>query len=945
MTFEDPRSSGIIALSESLKSAHLPNNSFDDSNTTHLSDEISQKLNIYHIELEVQNEELRQSQEALAESHKRYFKHFEFAPIGIIRTDLDGIILDANQMALEFLGIAKDSLRRHPKKLIDFLEVRNRTNYENHLGELRKDVSYHAIDARIHSRQGDNRYVRIQSTVSGSEGKGVEAYTTIIDISEITSTRNHLAKLNAETQKLAMVASRTRNIAFITDRTGQIEWYNDSASIHFGLHYTNDDKINFIKIISDRSPKSEITETIKDSIIRRETFSVEAELLINHNKKAWFQIDSDTVVNDENIITNYVILCTDITELKESERESIEAKERFKKLFSHSITGKAVLSTSGKIVEANEAFIKILSRSGQKVKGTSIKNFVDISHSKLLEMLAQASYRSSKKLRDMVWELKDHCYPVQQTAASLSPLRYNMRGRQVLLEMQDVTREHKLKSALIHREQQLKCMMEQAPLGIVRMDLEGRLISWNDYFLNILELSKTTDIIDCLLDDVLRSPNQSCKPYIEKIYHNSQSPVQFETTVNSITEYGSKIHIHFHLSAILGDDGKPLFIMGVCEDVSHQKELEDHKLQSAKVEALGLFAGGIAHDFNNMMMGLLANLDFCLMDKPDRELLEEARDAALRASKLAARLVSFSKGGVFEIKSHPISSLITPAVEFALRGSNIKPVFDIPVEIPNILADIEQITLVIDNLVINSREVMPDGGHYYVSARFIKISEDSLKLGLKSGDYIKLSFIDEGGGVPDEIRSKIFDPYFTTKAHGNGIGLATCNNVVSKHGGTITVSNTSNGACFTVMIPAAESADNSASDTQLTECIMGSGKILLIDDDQIIRKSLARSLTKIGYEVSTLADGADAVSFLERAQAKGIEYNLIILDATIPGGIGGIEALKRLQSFNKDITAVLCTGHADTDDVAAWKDHGFKALIPKPCDIKALSLIISDILK
>ncbi|MEM9399150.1 MAG: PAS domain S-box protein [Verrucomicrobiota bacterium] len=944
MAYQETKSNGILALSESLKSSNLQI-PIDDTSPIDIPDEISQKLNIYHIELEVQNEELRQSQEALAESHKRYYKHFEFAPIGIIRTDLDGIILDANQMALEFLGIAKDSLRRHPKKLIDFLEVRDRTKYEEHLVELRKDVSYHAIDARMHSRQGCNKYVRIQSTVSGCETRGVEAYTTIIDISEITSTRNHLAKLNAETEKLAMVASKTRNIAFITDRSGQIEWFNESASMHFGLYYNSEENVNFLKIISDRSQELDVLENIKEAIIKRENFSVEAELLINHNKKAWFQIDSDTVINEKSIITNYVILCTDITELKESERDSIEAKERFKKLFSHSITGKAVLSSSGKIVEANNAFIKIVSRNGQKVKGSNIKNFVDISSSKLLEMLTQASYRSSKKLKDMVWELKDNCYPVKQTATSLSPLRYNLRGRQVLIEMQDVTREHKLKSALIHREQQLKCMMEQAPLGIVRMDLDARLISWNDYFLNILELSKTTNIIDHLLDDVLRNPDVSCVPYIDKIRQNSSSLVQFETTVNSITEYGSKIHIHFHLSAILGDKGKPLFIMGVCEDVSHQKELENHKLQSAKVEALGLFAGGIAHDFNNMMMGLLSNLDFCLMDKPDRELLEEAREAALRASKLAARLVSFSKGGIFEIKSHSVASLITPAVEFALRGSNIKPVFDIPLGIPNILADAEQLTLVIDNLAINSRDVMPDGGHYYVSTKFLQITEDSSKLGLKCGNYIKLNFIDEGGGVPDDIRSKIFDPYFTTKPQGNGIGLATCNNVVSKHNGTITISNTSNGACFTVIIPAAESVDNYNLETEFKECITGSGKILLIDDDKMIRKSLARSLAKIGYEVSTLADGADAVSFLKRASSKEIFYDLVILDATIPGGIGGIEALKRIHCFNKDQKAVLCTGHADTDDVAAWKDHGFKALIPKPCDIKALSYIISDVLK
>lgn len=373
----------------------------------------------------------------------------------------------------------------------------------------------------------------------------------------------------------------------------------------------------------------------------------------------------------------------------------------------------------------------------------------------------------------------------------------------------------------------------------------------------------------------------------------------------------------------------------VVRDVTTERRAEEELVRAQKLESVGLLAGGIAHDFNNFLMAILANIQFAedglAADDERCTYLKDAEAALFRARDLTAQLLTFARGGAPVREARHLTAMITETTAFTLRGSAVRPVFEIEDGLWPVDVDIGQISQVIGNLVLNATQAMPDGGTVTIRAKNTEITAARPSLG--PGRYVRIEVADTGEGIDPAHLGKIFDPYFTTKVHGRGLGLPSSLSIVRRHEGTIDVSSTpGEGTTFTVYLPASESAPRE--ERKETPRARENGgprrRVLIMDDEEGIREVMALMLGKKGFAVETAADGAAAVERYEEARTRGEPFDAVVLDLTVPGGMGGKETVERLLAIDPAVKAIASSGYSDDPVMASYSEYGFAAALPKP---------------
>lgn len=382
-------------------------------------------------------------------------------------------------------------------------------------------------------------------------------------------------------------------------------------------------------------------------------------------------------------------------------------------------------------------------------------------------------------------------------------------------------------------------------------------------------------------------------------------------------------------------------------DITGNKKMEEELLKSQKLESLSILAGGIAHDFNNILTIILGNVNIARikLNPQDKsyERLAEAEKAIRTATGLTRQLLTFSRGSAPIKKTVAIDKLLTDSTLFALRGTNIECVFYIEKDLLPAEIDEGQINQVINNLIINARHAMPDGGLIEVSAKNVILEERNV-LNLPKGEYVGISVKDSGVGIPEEHLQKIFDPFFTTKKEGSGLGLASAFSIVKQHNGHLNVdSELGKGATFTLYLPAIRKS------TRMTEheekgMKRGRGNILIMDDDVHIREILGEMLSELGYNPKFAKDCSEAIKSYKDSMESGENIEAVILDLTIPGDIGGNGTLKKLLDLNPDIKAIVSSGYSKNGVIADYEIYGFKAYLPKPYTMTQLSEVLHDVI-
>ncbi len=379
-----------------------------------------------------------------------------------------------------------------------------------------------------------------------------------------------------------------------------------------------------------------------------------------------------------------------------------------------------------------------------------------------------------------------------------------------------------------------------------------------------------------------------------------------------------------------------------------KKKMQAQLSSIQKLEAVGTLAGGIAHDFNNLLTAVIGNLSLLKQDLKAGDkglgIIKEMQTASQQAKGLTQQLLTFSKGGAPIKKVTSIAELFKKTVPFALSGSKVISELSLPDDLWYTEIDEDQMNQVINNIIINADQAMPQGGTVKISAKNVIIKAEE-GLPIKEGKYIKIAIKDQGIGVPQDILPRIFDPFFSTKSKGSGLGLSISHSIVIKHEGYITAkSQEGSGTTFFIYLPASVQEAFAVKKIE-GKILSGQGKILFMDDQKNIRSMVKQMLNSLGYEVELAEDGIKAIELYEKAQKRNRPFDVVVLDLTVPGGMGGVDAIGKLIELDPEVKAIVSSGYANDRIMGGYKEYGFRGVMAKPFDIEELSSVLNQVLQ
>lgn len=502
----------------------------------------------------------------------------------------------------------------------------------------------------------------------------------------------------------------------------------------------------------------------------------------------------------------------------------------------------------------------------------------------------------------------------------------------------DITRQKAAEKALQKSEQLMRAILDANPDPMVMYDREGYPQFINPAFTEVFGWT-LDELRGGLIPFVPEDQKEHTFGKIKEIYDHGK-PLRIDT--RRYTKDNRTLDIFLSAAVTKDSNGLPTGMVVNLSDITQRKALESQYEQAQKMESLGTLAGGIAHDFNNLLSGIYGYLDLAKKKITDPKILEyltRVSNSSERAKNLTHQLLTFSKGGEPVKKIEPLIPFLQESAQFALSGSNVSCRFDISPDLWMCNYDKNQIGQVIDNIVINAHHAMPAGGKIDITAKNSIFLENEHP-GLQPGRYVKISITDTGTGIPEKYLSRIFDPFFTTKQKGSGLGLATSYSIIKRHGGTIEVeSEPGVGTCFHTFIPAAPGSVNTEQ-TASEKQYKSSGLILIMDDEEMIREMLSAMLQSMGFTTTEACDGHEAVESFKTLMEKNLNVRAIILDLTVPGGMGGKETVREIRKINNSIPVFVASGYSEDAAIATPESFGFTAGLEKPFSISDLSRML-----
>lgn len=512
--------------------------------------------------------------------------------------------------------------------------------------------------------------------------------------------------------------------------------------------------------------------------------------------------------------------------------------------------------------------------------------------------------------------------------------------------LRDISERKLMETSLTAERELLLVTLRSIGDGVIATDKNGKVILINKTAERIAGWSqkeafgKPLNKVFYIIDD---NTSQPYEDLVVKTIKNNEI-IRLDTVV-LITKDLKEVYVNCNCAPITTVPGENIGVVMVFQDITAKLRTDSELIKTEKMESLGILAGGIAHDFNNLLAGILANLQLAQIKMEHgsdiKKYLNETIETTRKASELTKQLLTFSKGGAPVKQPASIADLIKDTVNFCLTGSNLKSIFRISEDLTTVEIDAGQISQVLNNIIINAKQAMPKGGLIEVYANNVFIENN---IHYKQGQYIKIIIKDHGPGISRENLSKIFDPFFTTKPNGSGLGLATSYSIIKKHDGYLEVESTEGaGASFIIYIPASESQPV-FSDPKPKFAQTGHGKILLMDDEDTIRSVVGEMLTYSGYQVVSAKDGSEAVAVYKSSFENGQPFDVVIMDLTIPGGMGGQEALAHLLTINPEIKAIVSSGYANDPIIADYQKYGFAGVVIKPYKFDELSEILAKVL-
>ncbi len=669
----------------------------------------------------------------------------------------------------------------------------------------------------------------------------------------------------------------------------------------------------------------------------------EAEFRMKHKCGDWIWIHDRGKVIERDDQGNPLRACgthLDITERKRAEKELRENERQLRRAQSVANFGSWQFDLDANTVSA--------SQQAKEIYGVSHDQRLTIDY---IQSLVLPEYRQmmDQKLQKLVEGEEDYDIEFEMQRPEDGEIRYIHSVARYIPEenvvtgvIQDITERKRAKDRVIEERQRLEVTLRSIGDGVIATDTEGNVKLLNEV------AEKHTGWAN---DEAEGQP-------IERVFNivDEESGEQRSNPVRRVLSEGETVQLTNHALLIsrngeermIADSAAPIRdkkddIIGVVlvfRDVTERRRMEETRRRAAKLDSLGVLAGGIAHDFNNLLTSIYGYIELADHKSSDEEVsdcLEKSSNTIDRARHLTSQLLTYAEGGAPVKNVHSLIPFLRQTAQFALSGSNVDWDFDLPEDLWCCNFDKNQMGQVIDNVIINAQEAMPEGGTISISARNMTVEEEGHP-GLNNGPYVKISIADSGVGIPQDMLSKIFDPFFTTKSEGHGLGLATCYSIVEKHGGLIDAeSSRGEGTTFHIYLPATPEGKVTTSDSN-AESHTGTGTLLVMDDEPSLREMLKAMLESYGYSVVCVADGNEALNYLRSSQP----VNGMIFDMTIQGGMGGVEAVSKVREIDPDIPVIVASGYADDPVMSNPEEYGFTASVSKPFKRSELSAILNE---
>jgi PAS domain S-box-containing protein len=883
----------------------------------------------------------KKSDQALRDSEKRFRTLVDQASDAIFVSDIRGHLVDVNRRACESLGYSREELLKmtlsdvdssfeiddHPKNIWEKLPAEGAIVVES--VHRRKDGSTFPVEINIGLLEIDNHSFYLGITRDISERKQTEA-----------ALRESEAKLKS------VFRAAPIGIGLVINRV--FRWTNQRLTEICG--YTSDE----LQGRSSRMlyPSDEAFESVGrekyDQIKEQGTGTVETKW----RRKDGTIIDillSSTPIDLDDLTAGVTFTALDITVRKQAEQMLVQQNGYINNLIES-------LTHPFYVIDVNNYTIQMANTaSGLRDRGQNTtcyalthktnKSCNDVEHPCPLELIKQTGkptvvehihFDANGNQR----YVEVHAYPVFDSDGNLS---------QMIEYTLDITERKQTEEALAAEKERLAVTLRSIGDGVITTDTKANII-----FLNKM----AEDLTGWRQEEAIGLP-------LGKVFHiiDAQTRELCENPVDKVMGAGKIIGLANHTALIardgtersIADSGAPIRdaesrIIGVVlvfRDVTEKIRMEGELLKVKKLESVGVLAGGIAHDFNNILMAILGNLNLATMfmdaDAEVYPLLKDAEKASLRARDLTQQLLTFSKGGEPVKETASIPEVIKDSADFVLHGGNVVCRYNMPDDLWLVAIDKGQVSQVIQNIIINAKHAMPEGGTIEITCE--NVSQAAMAdIPLPKKDYLKITISDQGVGIHDNIIDKIFDPFFSTKQQGSGLGLAITHSIIIKHHGHITVrSEPGAGSTFSIYLPASTTAKKQKKQ-QKASFLQGKGRVMVMDDEEIVRNVAKSMLAHFGYDVVLAKNGAEAIKVYKKSITTDEPIDVVIMDLTIPGGMGGQEAVQGILAIDPDAKVIVSSGYSNDPVMANYQDYGFCGAAVKPYQLAELGKILGGIL-
>jgi len=886
--------------------------------------------------------ERKRAEEALRESERRLATLVENLPGAAFRclNDADWTMLFISDGCLALTGYSAGELTRNTKISYDQVIHPDDRQYVHEEIEkaLRERHNYQLLYRIITADQKEKWALEQGTGVYDDDDRLIAIEGFISDISERIKANADLQRSEA---RFRSVWEGSFDGMRLTDKDGKILAVNEAFCHQIGMRRIELEGAG-MGIIYPPDGRTAVEEKYREQFRERRVKPlVEANVTLWNNQNYWFEVSSSFIESTRGQ-TGLLCIFRDVTKRKKAEAEMAESARRFQWLYEYAPIAYHTLTPDGIIVNVNRQWCETMGYPKEEVLGKTIFDFVAAGEREA----AIASFNEKRYSKKFLPGGNERHYITQNgdvrtfLITDYFSLDENKNIISIQTTMADITERKHTEEALQQSETKFRKLVESSLDIIWQVDSTGKIIYISPNVEQVLEFTAHELQGKMLVNILPENIRQSLRDEITAAF-KSKKPISNEE-ITLLNPHGRQTILEINGTPTYDGLGEVNGFIGTARDVTIQKTAESEQVKAQKLESLSVLAGGIAHDFNNLLVGILGNISLAKMKLKDTDILriiEQAERAALRSRNLTQQLLTFAKGGAPVKEIFEIESFLKDTAEFALVGSSVLCQFNIAKDLPPIEADRGQLTQVVQNLAINAVQAMPTGGTLSIAADIVDFGAEP-PAPLKSGRYIKISVRDTGIGIPEKLLSKIFDPYFTTKQHGSGLGLSVVYSIISKHNGHITVeSDPGVGTTFVVLLPAVicEKKKPIEFDAVIPR---GAGRILVMDDDDLVCEVANGLISSLGYEVKCVRNGETAIEAYQEARTAGQPFDIVVMDLTIIGGMGGKEAILELKKIDPQVKAVVSSGYSTDPIMANPEKYGFLGVIAKPYRLEDLSRVL-----